>query len=500
MSDFDIAKTANTRVFLIEGRARPDHTPSYQSCLRMMALSQGFGDIDPVQCPDPHKYGGFIEKAEIKGASERPTTSLEGRWPQNFLSTLLKLARKSCAFDVQLHTGSCQDPSSFNEYDKVVILESANLTNYTTEDLGALSSGDNAVINETGDITAKDAYEIVPLGVTNRTPVLIVDEVVDVVGCDNVSCGECENESDGCQKFYAVTKYASGSPATLPDFAYSLDGGVTWTVHDLDGLTSNDPNAVECLGNYVFVVSNGAGNISYVLKSELDGITDPTFTQVTTGIVAGGEPNDAWSDGAYAFIVGDGGYIYGTDDITSGVTVLDAGVATAENLKCVHGYSSSFVIAGGENGALVYTEDGVAWTESNTPVGVGVTINTVWAKSELEWWVGCSNGNSYYTLDGGTTWTVKAFGGSGSGSVEDIVFPTPSVGYLSHSTAAARGRILRSIDGGNSWKLIPDKSGTMPLNDKINALGFCESDANVIVGVGLADDGTDGFIIVGSAS
>lgn len=499
MSDSSITKTANTRVFLIEGRARPDHSPAYKSCLRMMAVTQGFGDIEKIECPDPHKYGSFIEKGEIKGANERPTTSLEGRFPPDILSDLLKMARKGCSFDVQLHVGACTDPSLFDVYDKAIILENAFISNYATDELGALQSGDNAVVNETGDISAKDVYEVVPLAVSNKTPTLVVNEVVDVVVCDAVSCGDCEVESDGCDKVYAVTTGTSGSPATIPDFIYSLDGGATWYVHDIEGLTS-PATAVECLGDYVFVTSNGGNNISYALKDEMDGVTDPTWTQIATGFVAGGEPNDAWSDGSYAFIVGDNGYIYGTSDVTGGVTVLDAGVATVDDLFCVHGLSAEFAIAGGENGEIVYTNDGVIWAESPTsPVGIGISINTVWAKSTTEWWVGTSNGRLYYTLNAGVTWTEKTFSGSGTGSVESIVFPTNTVGFLSHTTAATKGRILRSINGGATWKLVPEKTGTMPANDKINALAYCTSDANFVVGAGLADDGADGFIVVGSA-
>jgi hypothetical protein len=230
----------------------------------------------------------------------------------------------------------------------------------------------------------------------------------------------------------------------------------------------------------------------------MDGITDPTWTQIATGFVATAEPNDAWSSGQYAFIVGDNGYVYGTSDPTTGVTVLDAGAATVQNLICVHGLSAEFAVAGGQNGALIFTNDGSSWTASPTsPVGVA-TINTVWVKSTTEWFVG-AGGNLYYTLNQGVTWTIKAFSGSGTGSVESVVFPTKTVGFLSHTTAASKGRILRSIDGGNSWKLIPEKTGTMPVNDKINALAYCASDANFIVGAGLADDAADGFIIVGSA-
>jgi len=501
MSDFTLAKTANTRVFLIEGGARPDHTPSYKSCLRMMSLSQGYGDIERVECPDPFKYGAFIEKSQIKGATERPTTSVEGRYPHDMLSDLMRLARKGCSFDVQLHTGLCQDPSAFNEYDKALILEDASLTNYSTEDLGALASGDNAVINETSDISAKDAYEVVPLSAVNRTPTLIVNEVLDAVLCDNVSCGDCESESNGCQKVFGITKYTGGSPATLADFVYTLDGGSTWYVFDIDTLTDQDPSGIECLGDYIFIVSNDANNLSYLPKVDADGITVPDFTAVTTGFVTGGEPNDAWSTGSYAFIVGDNGYIYGTDDVTAGVTVLDAGAATADTLLCVHGISADFAVAGGQNGALVFTTNGASWTASpSTPVGVGVSINTVWVKSTTEWLVGCSNGRAYYTLNQGVTWTETTFTGSGAGSVESIVFPTKSVGFLSHTSATPKGRIFKSIDGGHSWKLVPEKTGTMPGNDKINALAYCTSDPNLIFGVGLADDAVDGFIVVGQAT
>jgi hypothetical protein len=326
--------------------------------------------------------------------------------------------------------------------------------------------------------------------------------VVDAVLCDSVSCGgDCEEESSGCEKVYAITLYSGGSPATKPDFAYTIDSGSTWYVHDIDTLDSQNPSALDCLGDYVVIVSNTACSLSYDLKSEFDGITDPTFTEVTTGFVAGKCPNDIWSTGAYAFIVGDDGYVYGTSDATAGVDVLDAGNATADNLMCVHGTSETFAIAGGQNGALIFTVDGDIWSASpSTPVGVGVTINTCWAKSSTEWWVGCSNGRLYYTLNQGVTWTEKSFSGSGSGNVEDIVFSTDSVGFLAHTSTTPKGRLLRTIDGGYSWKLVPEKTGSMPGNDSINAIAYCATNPNFVVGVGLADDATDGFIVVGQAA
>ena len=49
---FTPVKTPNTRVFLIEGRARGDHAPSYVSGMRMMGVAQGFGDVERIENPD----------------------------------------------------------------------------------------------------------------------------------------------------------------------------------------------------------------------------------------------------------------------------------------------------------------------------------------------------------------------------------------------------------------------------------------------------------------
>ncbi len=80
------------------------------------------------------------------------------------------------------------------------------------------------------------------------------------------------------------------------------------------------------------------------------------------------------------------------------------------------------------------------------------------------------------------------------------MFATDSVAYLAHDTAVPAGRILRSYDGGYSWQIVPERAGaTLPANDQVNALVACRYDVNFVVGVGLADDGADGYAVVGLA-
>jgi len=500
MATFTPVQTGMSRVFLIENRAGPTHKPSYESCLKAGGIDYGLGDIEKIECPDPNRYGQFVEIGSIRGAEERPTTSLSGRYALDLASTLLRLARKRCNVDTQIHFGQCQDPSQFNDFDKVLILEDVAITNYSTEDLGALASDENAKVDESVDLSARRVYEFLPLSYASKAGDTITNQLIDVIIADSASCGDCTAESDGCQKIFAISLAAGGSPSTPADVVFSLDGGQTWYAHDIDSLgVSSNPDGVAAVGEYLVVISADDGSIEYALISEFDGTTDPSFTTVTTGFVSGGEPQDIWSTGNHAFIVGKGGYIYETDDPTSGVTVLDAGVAVQDDLNAVHALSSTFAVAVGNASAIVKTENGTAWEKVTPPTPVSVNYNCVWVKSEKEWWIGASNGNLYYTTDGGQTWSTKAFSGSGAGQVRDIAFASDSVAYLAHDTATPKGRILESCDGGYSWTVAPRGIGSFPVNDQVTALAACTDNVNFVVGVGLADDGSDGFIAVGSA-
>lgn len=498
MGSFTLAKTSLSRVFTIEGRAQPSVAPVYQSCMRMLSPTQNFGDIERVEVPDPDNYDKFIEAAQIRGNVERVTTSIEGRYALEIISDLLRMAKIGCSMDAQLHLGICTDPSDFNTFKKIVVLENAQITNWTAEDLGALQSDDNAAINETAELSAEMIYEIVPLVVQAIAGSTVTNEVLDAFYCDSVNCGDCEDSSDGCQRVFGITKAAGGSPGTPADVVFSLNGGSAWFADDIDTIgVAEDPSAADCLGNYIVVVSNASASLHYALKSEFNGYTDPAFTEIATGIVGGGEPNDIFTIGRYAFIAGDGGYVYGTSDPAGGVTALDAGEAVVDDLLRVHALSDKFAVAVGKNGAVVYTENGSVFGAVTTrPVGIGIDLTAVFVKSEAEWWVGSNDGQLFYTDDKGTTWTAKAFSGSGSGVVHDIVFATDSVAYLAHATTTPAGRVLRSYDGGYSWNILPEGTSVMPANDQVNRLATC-ADANKFIAGGLADDGADGIMLIG---
>jgi photosystem II stability/assembly factor-like uncharacterized protein len=497
MGVYNPAKRGSSRVFLIDGGARPDHVPEYMDCWIAGGENQSFGDIERIECPSPDAYNQWVEIGEIQGAEERPTTSLTGRLALDTASEMKRIAKKRCSVDVQYHFGECTDPRAFNDYKKVIIFETSYLTNYSSEDYGALMSGDQAAINESSDLSARLSYDVMPLSVARRGEDVTLNPVVDVVICDTISCGECEDESDGCQKVYAVDNGTTGSPGTAPDLLYSTDKAVTIAAEDINSLTSAEPaDALACVDEYVVVVSNASGSLHYKEKEDI-GVVAGGWTEEATGFEVGGEPNDIWSVGPYAFIVGDGGYVYGCENPADGVEVLDAGIATAENLNAVHAISETFAVAVGAANVVVYTENGTIWTHTNGPDPAPAALLCVWVVDERHWWVGTDAGDLFYTLDAGATWTEQNLPGVAWADIHDIAFATKSVGFLVGDKTTTKGYWLKTLDGGQSWIHLPE-AGTIIGNDSLVAVAACKQDVNFAVAVGTDDNAADGIMLVAS--
>lgn len=488
-----------SRLFLIDGRASPALTPIYRGLSKAGALDWPQGDVTLVRRPGA-KYGSFQVIGQVVGEQGVPSLPITTLFNSQGASRMLALTRRGCNFDVQVHLGECQDPRDFNRgWDKVLLLESARVTSYGLGETGALNPSENAVVNEEVPVTGEDYLEILPMSFGAKAATQVVREVVDVQVCDTEACGECETTSDGCQKVFAIVKSSDASPGLPSEVVFTDDGGLTWSDTIIDTLAvTEDPNGADCIGVNLVVVSAESISLHYAPIADILAGTE-TWAEVTTGFVAGGAPRAIIAVSAVkTWIVGAGGYVYSTDDPTSGVDVQDAGSATAQDLNDIHALDENNAVAVGASNAVIFTQDGETWQAVTGPA-VGVALNTVWMKSEREWLVGTATGLLYYTTDYGATWTLKGFPGSGSGVVRDIKFYNNTIGYMAHSTTAPAGRILRTIDGGNSWYVMPEKTGlSLPTNDWIGALALC-ADPNILFGGGLGADGSDGVIVKGSA-
>ena len=498
----DIQRNDLSRLWLLDGRAGPSNVPTYET--RAIAGGANFpgGTPTKIENPDPASYGKFVTAGLIPGEEGEPTMEVTARFDPDNASKFLALLRGGCNADLQVHIGECHDPQDFNGgWSKVAVLEEARPTSYGTDTLGSLQSSDRAVVNETVPFQGTDYYEILRLIFAEQAGALIELEIIAVEICDARTCGECGIATSGCDHILATAIAGSASPGILAQVIFSSDGGLTYgETFPTTLAATEDPSDATCVSPNYVIISNDSCSLHYASVADILAGTE-IWTEVTTGFVAAiGCPNAIFSvNSRVTWIVGDGGHIYFTADPTSGVTVQADGTVTSENLNAIHAASDDDALAVGDNNALVRTSNGGEIWEAITGPAPAVVLNTCWMVNDQQWWVGTAGGQLFYTLNGGTDWVEKVFPGSGAGEVRDIAFTNGTIGYIAHDTAVPLGRLLRTIDGGQSWYVLPEGQGSMPVNDRFNAIATCEKpNENVVFAGGLADGGTDGILVKGA--
>ena len=492
--------TAETRVWLFRNQAGPDHVPAYQGCMKAGAIMRPKGEPSIVTCPSPKQFGKFIVVDKIPGGDGLPEINLTARYTQD-LSELLRAVNHGCDVDIQLHIGQCGDPQSLNQgWEKILVLEKAQPGDYSIPDFGVLEQGDQAPILEEMPFRGEELYEILKMAFAEHAEIEAELEVIAIIICDAISCGDCDDPSDGCEKVFALTASVGASPGAGAEIIFTGDGGTTWGDTTITTLPAGrDPNDLACVGDNLVVISADENSLHYASKADiLEGTAG--WAEVTIGFEATGSPLAIFSlSPRHTWIVGENGYVYFTEDPTAGVAIQTPGLITVEDLLAIHGYDYYNLVAVGENDAIIITENGGdTWAVSPNTPNPGVNLQTVWMRSISEWFVGCADGTVWYTTDAGLNWTQKVLPTQAVlTNIEDIKFSTPTVGWIAANTAI-EGKILRTIDGGNSWYIAPEGNLSMPANDRINEIAVCESNPNVVFAGGLADDGADGIILKGA--
>jgi len=498
MSRKNLVHAGNGRVWTIEGGVGPSRAPAYLGRASIGNSSYNFGESTKVEEPDPKTYDKFESVDSIPGAKERPTMSIQARYSTD-LSDFLRLARKGCRLDIHLHFGKCRDPQDFNGgWEKIRVYPDGKISTWSDDNASAMESGDNASTTEQIDLSAADIFELGWMEYGSVAATQATREIVDVVVCDLASCGgDCGDPSEGYNKVFALMKPLGSSAGASPRVIFSDDAFATADWDDISSLVYTDTaTAILCIGSYIVVLSDSANGLEYTTRALLLAGT-PSWVEVLTGFVAAKTPNDGVTiDARHTWICGNGGYIYFTADPTTGVSVVDAGSLTVQNLNKIDAYDDENVVAVGAANAVVYTLDGTNWIAVTGP-SPAVALTAVACMGRGIWMVGNASGGVYYTENYGATWTTIGLPIAIT-AIKDIAFVDETEGFLT-GTMSSHGYIFRTVSGGNSWYACPERVGAaVPTVDAFNSLAVAKGVHNWVLAGGLADNGSAGIIVKGA--
>lgn len=502
----EIVTTRHIRDFLQFGGARPSNLPNYYGAdaQYMIVDSESIpetGAVNPVYVPDPRDTSGRYRLVA-------KTINAPGSLPKMTLTLLEKhgsvprqLARFG-QFTNYENVGFCKDPSDFlaGWSDYVQIISQA-----ITETRTPGKRGDWKTDTEVQDkiaATAETIYSIGALQIGEKYTNTY--ELLDVVYGSLLRDGSCGPADDGTKTLYGIVKHGVGSATSV----YSLDGGATWTTLAITGIGATaDPNKIRVMGQYLVILVSSEHAHYYTTIDQTTGIPASTWTKVTTGYGASAGPTDMFvSSSREAYLCGLTGYLYKMTDPTAGVTVLDAGVATVQNLNAIHGQDNILVAVGAATAIVVSTNRGVSWAAPTTAPGAAA-LNTVCVVQPGLYWVGDAAGAVYYTQNGGATAWTQQTQITGYAAVKHINFATKEVGFIAGTTADPLGKIWSTWNGGQAWtNTSPRIQNQLKMLSAscVNTPQVAGSDpataSNNIAIAGLGDTGVTGAIAIGATA
>lgn len=495
----DPAFRGDVRLFFLEGDGDPEVVPSYEGYAIIARPTWSFGDITTHYVQSPIGRRRYTIIGKTSGAETPPEMPVSAMYRQS-LSKWLRLGQQKCDHGLQAHIGTCGLPTDYNGgYEKILVLEKARIRSWGLDgNLGSNAPGDEGTVNEDVPFVGEIMYEIKKFDLFAQLGSLTTTRpIVGGVIADSVSCGgECGTASDGCSVVVAVSSSTVGSPGAPATVYYTTDGSTPQTDTVSTMLSTENADGVGFDGNNIVVLSSASDGIHYKPIADLIAGSG-SWTKVTTGLVSTKGPTAIFVAGPRdIFIAGLGGYVYHSSNLTSGVTVLQSGGLTTEDLISIHGVDDQHVVVVGANNTVLITVDGETFASVTGPAPA-VDLNKVWMVNTKKSFVAGADGFLYYTKNGGTTWAQSGFSGQGSGEVTAVTFATNDVGFMTHTTVGNVGRIFKTIDGGASWTILPEIAGgpSVPSHRRIYDILAC--DQNTFHAVGTSSSGNAGMWIKG---
>lgn len=420
-------------------------------CSRLDSISAEQGDLSPQHCIDPRTGRTYVRGTTRANPGLVTSSMISKARLRNFMIDNIR----ACAHDFDMHI-ACKNLDDPEGWEEIVRLCRGVIV--TPELSGFDPTADGKDRLATDPITALAWHKIYRVNVEIYEPSEAVSWIdVDTCHgdiCGGLFCGPFEGE-----RFAAVSTLESGLSPYLKVVDFDRAQNRTITTYQLTEWTTDGANAVLCLGDYIFIVSDGEA--LPILRSKDGGATRVALAG--NADMAGNPPTCI--DGvnlAQLIIGGQNGYIYISYDQGSTWQTASAGVATVENINkvMISRDDPSVVYAVGANNALIKSEDGGRhWFALTGPSPTdNLTALDVYSPYDVR--VGNDDGELWETDDGGETWAQSTQPVVTAGAViRDITHCGCRVSYMALAdttvvsfAADTEQRLYRNVKEGTHWE------------------------------------------------
>jgi len=442
----------------------PNTEPLYLgTCLEVDATTEPMGTRDlKFRMNGNREYEPISEKSN-PGDKVTGTISIDSEATRNYLE---RMSGKCVDGTLFLNNSGCGKKGVWPNWQTSVALRKIKLESRAFD--GIVKRAENSQFTKNDHSFSAWPPIIKNVNVSmRRVATTEANALNDITFNDDTTCYDCGNLLAVGQVGAIACDAGAGVTANV---LFTADNGLTWTAGAADPFAINSHimsiiNVLKDDGTrrYIAGMAAPAGAQGMIAYSDDSGTT---WTIVNIGGAAAGH-GVSYGGGLFAldyhhiWLASAAGYIYFSSDGGVTWTAQENGAIHAGVNYQIKFTDANYGVCVGAAGIVSLTiNGGLNWYAGTIPVAA--VLNTVEILDKKHLWVGTAGGALYYSNDFGTTWTQRTgFTGSGVGQVRDLAFKTPLVGYMVKNTAGPVAAILKTIDGGYSWKDIatPTNSG-----------------------------------------
>ena len=442
-------------------------------CGGLSAWNRPRGAITPIREQSLERVGDEVIAAFQRASADMATFTVRSRL-KTIANFMLKLR---CESNWQVLLKDCGDPTNYFGYDLGIAWNRCPPGDMTGEAL-AIIEGDNVPIHMDNPFSAIYGPELIDFAIKflSRRTLAETGIVQDIVMFEEECLEDCGFRAGNGEYGYLVATAQAGSPSDAANVWFSEDDGDEWALvsanpfaaaEDISSVvkqgTVNDHRVMVARG------STDAGNPAEIAYADVTVFGQTAWVNVNVGAVNGEYINMLeWPVYNRCFAITNLGNIYKSTD----------GGATWANI-----YDDA---ANTQLNDISFTKDGEGWVVGNDDLLLhtldwGNTIDVVDGPNdgllnlltcdvdiEEKLIVGDSGGNIYATVDKATNWVETPPQGVTPTEVRRIrsynYWKWAIVHVAATPPAEGNSRVLRSTDGGATWRLWQLETNIVPNN------------------------------------